>query len=438
MQKLIAVSINVQALIAKQTMMNEMVAKVLRKIEKGLMASLRKYQVKEVVQKLGEEEKTLRPININDAVNGKIVLERRDLVAFMQGVFIRVGVREEIACLVANKLADNDAFGASTHGINRFMSYYVNKITGDAPTGTLEPNQMPEIVKVEGTQVVVEAKNGFGFVAMELASLVGAVVAEIYGSAQVFVRGSNHCGTGRNWVEGLAKQGFYAEWGTNTQLVVAPTNGADRTCGTDPFACAFPTEGILGFNVMGDVATCLRPFGILEVYAKRGKSLEKDVVCDRQGRSISDPKEAMAKVMSGEAFLALLGGTHEGSGSHKGLIWALRQGMLSSFGGAGVLEQLSGRLGEKNAPHGLGHYLWVVKVPDTHAFEQNFTKMGKAFNENTPLPDSEKPHLPGKLSCLRYNTATNKGIPIDVSELRAMKEIQEKLGLEVFEFGEGF
>ena len=73
---------------------------------------------------------------------------------FMTAVFYKFGVPEDVARLCSDVLLESDRRGIESHGCNRFIPIYIDRIKA----GILNPVTKIDILKETATTVVLDAK----------------------------------------------------------------------------------------------------------------------------------------------------------------------------------------------------------------------------------------------------------------------------------------
>jgi LDH2 family malate/lactate/ureidoglycolate dehydrogenase len=354
---------------------------------------------------------------------------------FVYKTLLAINVRPEFAALAAEKLADNDKWGISTHGINRLYEIYLKKIQ----QGIINPNALPT-VKIDHSQALVDAHHGLGFVASHYASSLAMTIAETYGSSFVSVKNSNHFGTGRNWVTLMASGGkYYAECGTNARPSVAMVNSALPMIGTNPIAAA--VELSPGIFFCPDCATASKHNGNTEKYVKMGIPLPEGYIYDMQGQPILNAVQALKQVRERTAFNTPVGGLNESKGGHghKGTCFALNEETKSLLSTGPSSLGTSGRdQNNQPIPHELSHYFRCTKLETTFRsaadYLKNLNKLLTQIQNSPKLPGTDRVYYPGQKEYLAEQDSLKNGIPIDQSMVSTIQQIQDELGLTILKF----
>jgi L-2-hydroxycarboxylate dehydrogenase (NAD+) len=353
---------------------------------------------------------------------------------FMYKGFVNVGVDPKIATLVAKELTDNDKWGISTHGFNRFYAIYVKKIK----QGILDPNVMPTLTNISGACAEINAHNGFGFVAMSLATSLATHLAKIYGTSQVHISESNHCGTGRNWLTKIAEQDMQGIFSTNARPSVAPTNGVEGLFGTNPKSESYPTN--LGYPYVADSATSIRHNGNIEKHMKSGIPIPEGWVQDYNGKSLTDAPAAYESLRKGKASFVCIGGPTDSDGyvGHKGYMRSLNVELeCGAMKGSFSIDARGLDSNSNPIPHRLGHTIQARSLgnqpTDRNSTKENITKLLKHIKKSKAQP-GKTIYIPGEKEYLIEEDNLKNGIKLDSSLISHMKDIQKELNFNIVSF----
>lgn len=240
-----------------------------------------------------------------------IHLAYADLVDLLHRIFVKNGVSEHNAAILAENCASCERDGSLSHGIFR-MPGYVSSLK----SGWVDGKAVPEVEDVGASFVRVDAKGGFTqpafFAGREL--LVEKVRAN--GVAVLAIRRSHHFSALWPDVEPFAEEGFVALSAVNSMACVVPHGGKKAVFGTNPVAFASPRAGKPPF--VFDQASSAIAHGDVQIAARAGHDLKPGMGVDRDGQPTNDPKA----ILDGGALLPF--------GGHKGNSIALMVEILSA------------------------------------------------------------------------------------------------------------
>jgi LDH2 family malate/lactate/ureidoglycolate dehydrogenase len=350
-----------------------------------------------------------------------VLADEHSLSEFIERVLVSIGARQEHAASVARVLVDADLRGIDSHGTARLPAY-VRLVD----LGFLDLEAEPKVSERFGAVAVVDAGNGLGQPAGELAMQTACEIAAEHGIGWVTAHHSNHFGIVGYYTRLATARGFVSVAGTNSAAVVAPTRAAERFIGTNPLS--FGAPGSSGPGISLDMSTSAVAGGKLEKATREGLRIPEGWVLTVNGQPTTDPASGIS---AGGALLPL-GGTEEHS-SYKGYGLGLMVEVMSS-----VLV---------GAPHGPGvgpltsstpkstaevsHFFMALdpgRFGDTDRFAVDVDTLCAELR-SLPSVDADLPVLvPGdpEETCLRTRRAT--GIPIHRSVLAPLQELATRTG----------
>jgi LDH2 family malate/lactate/ureidoglycolate dehydrogenase len=227
-------------------------------------------------------------------------LER--LTAFVESVFVRVGLAAGDAATATESLVVADVYGIESHGVAR-LPYQVRRIT----RGLVNLSAELTVVRETPSTLVLDANNGSGQALAPRAMARCIEKAQQSGICLTTVRRSNHFGIAGYYVVMATKRGLGGMAMTNSSPLVVPTFGRYPRLGTNPIALGVPTGD--GPPLVLDMATSTVAYGKLEVARRANAAIPLGWAVDDRGLPTTDPHAAQ--------FLTPLGGERATSG-HKG------------------------------------------------------------------------------------------------------------------------
>lgn len=349
--------------------------------------------------------------------------------SFMIDVFKAYGVPEEDAAICTEVLLEADRRGIESHGCNRFKPIYLDRIKN----GTLLPKTEIEILKETPTTVVMDAHDGMGMVASHKMMTMLIEKAKEYGMAGGAIRNSTHYGIAGYWTDMAAEEGMIALTGTNARPSIAPTYGVDNMLGTNPLTFSLPTDEEFPFCI--DCATSVVQRGKIEYYAREGIDTPAGMVIARDGSTMTDSKKILEALVKGEAALAPLGGAGDEMCGYKGYGYATVVEILSSaLAGGKFMKALTGMDDEGNSRmYSLGHFFFVVN-PEAFMGIETFKKTAgeicRELRASTKAPGYDRIYTAGEKEYLSALERMNKGVPVNKSVQKELKELRDELGLD--------
>lgn len=219
-----------------------------------------------------------------------------DAEALARDALAAAGASTHMAALTARTLVAAEAEGQSGHGLSRVPQYAAFLANGRAD-GEAEP----AIVAERGGAVLVDARHGLAYPAIERAVEEAEARARAHGVAFAGVTNSHHSGAMGLPVAALARRGFVALAFTNSPAAMPVPGGRRPLMGTNPVAAAFPRRE--GEPLVIDMALSEVARGKIMLAAKAGKPIPQGWALDAEGNPTTDANAAL------EGAMLAMGGT---------------------------------------------------------------------------------------------------------------------------------
>ncbi len=361
------------------------------------------------------------------------IVDWKTITGFVEDAFAGYGVPREDAAICTDVLLESDRRGIESHGVNRLKPIYLDRIKA----GIQNPVTQFEVVRETPTTAVVDGHDGMGQVIGVTAMNLAIEKAKKYGMGMVVVRNSCHYGIAGYYATMATSQGMIGITGTNARPSIAPTFGVENMLGTNPLTFGMPTDEAFPFVL--DCATSITQRGRIEVYDRLNKPTPAGMVIGRDGQTMTDSKEILKGLNTGEAALAPLGGIGEELAGYKGYGYATVVEILSAALQQGnFMRALTGiGPGGEKVPFHLGHFFMAI---DTEAF------MGRAAFEKTcgdilrdlrgsrKAPGEERIYTAGEKEYLVWQARKLSGVPINDSVQKELVAIRDELRLTKYRF----
>ena len=303
-------------------------------------------------------------------------------------VFLKNGVKEDVAASVSTALVAAETEGQIGHGFSRVKDYIAQvkskKINLDAK------------IKIEypkATYISVDADYGFAYPALDQAISEGAFVAKEHGSAVVSVFNSHHCGALSVQVEKIAKHGLIGLMMANTPKAIAPWGGKDPFFGTNPIAFAVPR--IKKDPLVIDLSLSKVARGKIMHAKKSNSEIPEGWALDSSGNPTTDPDQAL------QGSMLPIG---EAKGSALALIVEILAATLS---GGTQSNEASSFLNSEGGPPGVGQFLLFVS-PGTNS-DSFLARLEKLLNS---IEEMEGIRLPGDRRLRTRNEILRSGLQV--------------------------
>ena len=341
--------------------------------------------------------------------------DARALARFAHALFVRAGMRDDIARDVADVLVDGDLLGHTTHGLALAAQYLA-----ELEKGSMKPSGEWTVVsetpaaqawdggRLPGPWLVLRALDA----AMSMASSQG--------TGTVVIRRSHHIACLASYLKRATDRGMMAIVQSSDPVAasVAPFGAVSPVFTPNPLAAGIPTTGD---PILLDVSSSYTTNGMTARLHQAGKKLPHAWIQDAQGNATDDPRVLFEEP---KGTLLPTGGLEAG---HKGYALAL------------LVEAATGALaghGRADASEGWGATVFV-QVLDPAAFggvedfERQIDFVAAACRGATPRPGGEAVRLPGERGLRRYREQKEKGVELFEGIMASLAPWSAKLGVAV-------
>jgi len=302
------------------------------------------------------------------------------------GKLVSVGVGRAEAEIIVDHMLTADLCGRPTHGLSLRFPYILRHAQAGAAKRT------PAVVRDRGHLVVLDGRDGFGFLTGHRGTEILIERAKQHGSATVAMQNAGYTGFLGHYVDKAARADLVAMAFGNCSPLMAPYGGTRALLGTNPIALAFPAQPD---PVLVDMATSKISYGELMALEAKGMPLPPGCALDSQGRPTTDP----AAARSG-ALLPF--------GEHKGGALALAVQILAG--------PFTGCVPVPTAWRGYGLLLVGYALDAFTDRERYFASMKELLDAYLAVPPApgQELRVPG---WRRYeNRRTKKDMALDVSD----------------------
>jgi len=195
-------------------------------------------------------------------------------------------VSEANARSTAKALVYAEADGQKGHGLSRIPSY-----SGQALSGKVDGHALPSLSRPGTALIRVNAKSGFAYPAMDIASETLPAIARATGVASACIYNSHHLGQAGAHAERLANAGLVALVFTNSPKAINFWGGREPMMGTNPIAFAAPRANAEPLVI--DLALSKVARGKILAAKNAGEKIPDSWALNADGKPTDDPSEAM-------------------------------------------------------------------------------------------------------------------------------------------------
>lgn len=341
---------------------------------------------------------------LHRAVNSEACrLSVQDLSSLIATIFIRAGVPDDQAQILARTCVYAERDGAHSHGLHRIPAYLAT-----LTTDWITPGAEPDIHESAGGTVLVDAKSGFAQPALAQAMPAVMRKASESGVAIMLMKNSHHFGALWLDVEPFAERGFVALTMVNSTSHMAPVGGTKPVYGTNPMAFACPRDGKP--PIVFDQATSVMAKGDVQLAANSGRSVPPGTGLDKFGKPTEDP----AEILDGGTLLPFSG--------HKGSSIAMMVEVLAAALTGGNFSWEIDKSGYTNAHTSrAGQFLLCIdpRSSDESAFTQRIEALARTLRE------SGQSRLPGDRRYANRKRSEDDGIAVNPALLLSWLEASQ-------------
>ena len=318
------------------------------------------------------------------------------------------GMAEEHILITSKHILYSDLHGIDSHGCS-MLRHYFRQLSAGSVTMTPEI----KVIRETATAALIDGGGGLGHVPADFAMKLAIKKCQNTGVGVVSVRNSGHFGAAGAYAAMAAQADLIGTATTDVlQPAMVPTHGLEAVLGTNPIAFSAPAENNKPFLL--DMATTIVPVGKLAMAWRKGRLIPKGWAFNGRGRSIKNPRKAIA-----QRRLSPLGNTSV-MGGHKG------------YGLAAMVEILSSRLsGDSRENTGVGHFFLALdpgQFGETSAFKHNVDVMMDNLRSSKPKSSGSPVQVAGDPEYVAAAERERDGIPLTrcvIEDIRAVCEASD-------------
>jgi len=338
----------------------------------------------------------------------KIRLE--DLKSFLKECLKKEGVSEENARIIAEVLAETDAYGTHSHGTVNLINY-IKK----AKVGGLDIRANPIIVKEGPAFAIMDGQNGMGMVSGYKGMDLACKKAKEFGVGLVTVRNSTHFGAAGYYANMAALRGMFGISMSNVDPNMTVPGAKGMLIGNNPIAYAAPAHKLPTVSL--DVA--MSNVASLKVVKarKEGKTIPDTWIVDKDGLPTTDPSHYPEE------------GAMQPMAGHKGYGLAVMVEMLTgglSGGCMSMLDNIVSWLFEIETPNRVCHTFISIDIDQfvgRDAFMKRMDDMIDVLHNAPKAKGSERIFVPGEIEWENYKKAKD-GLVLPPNVIEALEELQ--------------
>jgi LDH2 family malate/lactate/ureidoglycolate dehydrogenase len=279
------------------------------------------------------------------------------------------------------------------HGISRLPVYVQRMMDGRI-------NVQPKLrISRHGCILKVDGDHGLGQVVFSRSIEAAIPIARKCGIAAVFIRHSNHNGTGSFFCQQAIKEKMILMAMTNTPPGLSPPGGRAPCLGTNPIAFGFPVKK--GPPVIVDFASSMVARGKIILAARQNRPIPRGWAVDEKGMDTTDAHAAL------KGSVLPMGGA---KGYALACAIELFCGVLS---GAAFGTEVGSIYDEGKSYANIGHHFVLYYFPHFMSEDEYYRRMDCFLRmiKETPLAqNSNAVYYPGERRYQRYLERKKSGV----------------------------
>lgn len=217
-------------------------------------------------------------------------VDRGSLVQLARRALQAAGASEGAAISTAHALVSADAQGIASHGVSR-VPQYVEHLR----FGRVDGAAIPAIVKERGGALLIDAREGFAYPALQLAARCAIERVPAQGVVLAAIANSHHFGVAAHMLHEIGEVGLVGLAFGNSPAAIPAWGGRQALFGTNPVAAVFPRKGSEPLVIDMSLSEVAR--GKLLIAARENREIPIGWALDSDGNPTTDPKAGLAGMM---------------------------------------------------------------------------------------------------------------------------------------------
>ncbi len=331
-------------------------------------------------------------------------LTARALQKFVTDLFQACGVDKDQCTCVAQNMVWSELVGRNNFGVLR-IPIHIKRLR----EGVLNSNCRPQFDMLSASSARLDADNGFGHFAGEIAMRKAVELAKTTGIGMIGVNNSNFFGTGAYFANIAADQGMVSLVMSNSFPKVVAHGGRTPVLGTNPFAFGAPRKNRK--NLLVDFATSSLAGSTVREYLRNGEQLPVGLAVLPNGEPLTNPAQV------GEGSLMPFGGA---KGYGIALMVEILSGILSGSGFSHSVKSTYSNFTENSSS---GHCLIAIDIGKWMGLEEFYQRFEMLIGLIKASNPADEVLLPGEIRWRNYKKNINAGISIPTELMNTLSEL---------------
>ncbi|NPV69237.1 MAG: Ldh family oxidoreductase [Firmicutes bacterium] len=334
-------------------------------------------------------------------------------------VLVGAGVCADDAATVADTIVEANLSGVDSHGVS-VLPTYLKRLRA----GATNPRPRVAIVREGASFAVYDGDNGLGAITAVRAMRRAVEEAREKGAYLCLCRNNTTFGAAFYYSMMAAGEGMIGVTMCNAPPSVAPWGGRVFLLGTNPVSIAVPAGDQP--PIVLDMATSAAAKSKIYLARDRGEPIPPGWAVDSEGRSTTDPEEAL------KGALLPLGG-------HKGYGISLMVDILAgALSGAGCLDGVGSLHHRMDRGQNVGFLLAAVNpavISGDGCFEEAVRAVAAKVRSCPPAKGTERVLLPGEIEEETKRRRLADGIPVPRQVVADLEKEAGEMGIRVTALG---
>lgn len=334
------------------------------------------------------------------------------LTEVIAAMFTAGGLDPRASNTVAQALVNADREGQQSHGV-MLMDLYIGRIRA----GSVSLETEAEIVRDDGTSLVLDARNALGHLTGDRAMALAIARAKTLGVGITAVRNGFHFGTARRFALAAAEQDCVGIAMCNTRPLMPAPGGAEAVVGNNPIAIALPSDD--EYPLVLDMAMSEAAMGKIRIAAAVGKPIPQSWATSADGSPTTDASEAI------KGMLLPTGGP---KGFGLAFMIDLLCGLLS---GGGIGDKVTPLYGDWSRAYNCSHLFVAIDVSrfcDPAVFKAAAFAAATRVRQSAKAPGRDRLYVPGEIEAAR-SKASAENVRLSRATVEGLIRLADDLGV---------
>lgn len=333
-----------------------------------------------------------------------------DLKTYLIDLFQACGIDKPQSVSIAQNLVWSELVGRHNYGVIR-IPVHLKRLE----LGLINPACAPDFTLAAPGTGLLDADNGFGYFAGEMAMDKAIGLARENGIGMVGVKNSNFFGAGAYFVNMAADKGMIAFAMSNSFPKVVAHGGMSAVLGTNPFAFGAPRQN--GDHLLVDFATSSIAGSAVREILSKGEKLPDGQAVLPDGQPETDPGKI------GEAALIPFGGA---KGYGVALVVEILSGVLTGSGFSHSVKSIYTNFTEKGDN---GHCMIAIDIGKYMPVTDYFARIDALITLLKASNEIDEVLFPGETRWKNFRHHSEHGLTIPEKVKCELNELAGKYGV---------